>query len=240
MSFEAYNSKGDLVISSQYQHWCFIKKVDLVAYNLYYTPVGEIYSPNVLVAFSPKVANTYTRAYFSTRIFSIGYPDPSTPTNRGLYLYSEVASTAYIFDLKTSPQRVNFGIEVFNSEGKITFNSAERYMRVLSTLTGQGLPVPSNPFTNPYGEPVISQLSGSKAIIPLSVEVYAEYYGAMWNGSEYETDEAYGLSYFSLNQNDVRVRLQFGITSIPVSRNFPGGVVETGQYFFIIIDVSEL
>lgn len=232
---QLFNDKGRLALSTEYKHFKFIKKVSIAAYQTWADTVKTDYSESALVAFT---SATFGVHRFSTVRFSISGAVP--PEGAGIYIYSDVDATAYIFDLVTNISSIGYGLRVYNKGGELIFDSDGRYLQVLDTYSANSLPYGSVPFVSDFGADVTIPYPTvvNLAVIPVSPHYHVELSNSYDNGIEEEVEEWYGLPAYKVSGKSFNVRMSYGFSYRQGRKGFTGRSVKTGTCYCILVDVG--
>ena len=233
---QLFNAQGRLALSTEYKHYRFVKKVSITAFNIWYDLAKTNYTDAVLVAF---VCADYSRCSFSKLQFSIGHGKPP-PAGAGLYIYSDTAATAYIFDLPTTPPQSGYGMAVYNSAAELIFDTDARYLQVLDTFRANELPYGNVPFISPNGADVIKNYPNvmKVAVIPVSPLFHVVLSDSYDNGVAEEIEEWSGRSWFATTANTFMVRMEYINAYLAGRMGFAGRTVKAGTAYCIIVDIS--
>lgn len=230
--FEVRRSDGKVSVSSTYPHYSFIKKIR--GTGNFWDTSGQAYSEHVLVAFIPTTYGTNTESSyrFSRGSFVLwNYIPPVTPpANATLSMHSNVQSDAYIFDIRSSTVSSNYGLVVYDAQGRITFDATARYMRVLDVIQELKPWQGKNQFQEDYF--TVAYPSTAKiAVVPLKF-AYSNSY------SSSSGDQLYKRTWESIqNKNTLRV------TMVEREEDYYGsssGFVDDLTYLALVIDVAHV
>lgn len=218
--FEILRPDGTAAVSSFYSHYRYVKKIR--GSGNFWDTSGHQYSDNVIVAFRTLTkevsANRFSKG--SWRLWNTGV---AAPTNATLSFYTTELSDVYIFDTVPVNSSIKAGVQVFNPEGQVTFDSSYRYLRIIDVVQAQ-----TNGAGNLSEAPRI--YTGMQvACIPLVQAIYSE--GYRDGGEQY-----YGATWEYAYQNEFRVVYVEDVYDWN-SQNYKAA---TKEYLCLIIDVTHL
>ena len=187
--FEVLRSTGEVAVSSEYPHYSFIKRIK--GSGNFYDTSGQQYSDYVLVFFVNTAASLtqIQMGGFTTVRFSKGskllWGDGTTPPiDATLSMHSWQETYAYIFDIIRTSLPSNAGIIVKSEDGQVTFDSGNRYLKILDVINS------SEPISASYTYP-----AGSVVGLCL-LKSYASYEWSRDSGTSYTT-----LTWYKIHQN---------------------------------------
>lgn len=228
--FEVLRSDGKVAVSSSFPHYSFIKKIRGI--NNFWDTSGQVYSEHVLVAFIPTTFGTNTESSYRFSRGSVVLWQSVTPitppANATLSMHSNVQCDAYIFDIRPPTAAPSYGLVVYDTQGRITFDATARYMRVLDVIqelkAWQG--------KNQYGENyfnVVYPSTAKIAVVPLKF-AYSNSY------SSSSEEQNYRRTWESLeNKNTLRVTM---VSAIEDYYGSSSGSVSDLTYLALVIDVA--
>lgn len=232
VGFEVYRQDGKVSISSTFPHYCFIKKIR--GTGNFWDTSGTQYSDHVLVAFVPvnfgeSSASSY-RFSKGSRVLWMSVGQPNAPANATLSMFSNVQCDAYVYDITPTSASYNYGLQVHNEKGEITFDSNRRYMHVVDIIQSLSTWEGRDSFNDQYFTKTYS--SNMKiAVCPLKFAYRNEYSGSAEEQTYYRTWESV------MNPSMLRV------TMVSAYEDFLGGgsgATQDLKYLCLVVNVGNV
>lgn len=144
--FQAFNDNNYVQIDDQYSNLRLVTKGTLPAGKNVVSVTGTY--PLVVLRLEQPTGGTDVFAYPESCIRSGGKWDFTLSTTLGGVFKPGTVFEYYVFD-KAEPTPSNFGLQTFDSTGKLIYDSNDRYLKIVSQITTPNfrnigtIPVPS-------------------------------------------------------------------------------------------------